>query len=841
MVNEVFTTLRRRILRGPVAIAIGCIAMLITLSLSLAAFQNPSGSVPDGPGEPAGDVTVAAFSRDMTIFDSNAANGGNAADIPLKGSTTAADGAQIMAEIVNAATGAVLHPATAIATASDGAWSGAYPAVPRNTAWLKPRVWVQGATGAKAVTSNRFGVGLVIVEEDQSNTEEGLMPIHDELPQGLISIGNQPGDFQYTTTLPVGTGGTPGFPKTGTRKMTSVHDAQTYDLATTSLRAMAKGFHDAMPGLKVAIGFIVRSGTSALELLKSSDDTYDWREVVQNGSDGIIDRLTADGSEIGIFHQSHGNGMEESPPRDDHVDALVTAIFGTNGQGSIVVPDQTTEFAPTVVPRIHDTHRISRIFAHAMPGLLTGRTRWSSFYAGGALPIRPDTLQDLSYKYGHMLDTPYVTERTVPTKLRPNGIHQAWTGSDVDVHFAGDDLKGHPLNWASKAHSWLANTGLIEALEPRFDSFEWAPDGSYLVAWSSTGEITTAARIEGGVSARNFPEDPTDAPGIPGPTEVLGLTVLNRATNEHRNAIVEIVDDSGNPAAAGRLKISDPDGTTFPRIYYHRSKSMGPVTTAGRYKDWFDPDNPAGHVSRHFPIVPDPTFPWNPYGGTIVLPPLDPQVFVKSIPVTSGVGVLVDTSTADTPFLVGGGFDQVDRVTWELQFNAQPTGMPMPIWKGGDARPNDMPGLTMWGSGKVAIAVRDNSNTGTETTIYSPGDLDPADPPTQGVDVRLLIEHDGPNGEVRVYRDFGEGAGYVLRSTTAMPTRYLQLRPGQEFLPKENFWDVTQTNARPTIQALRMWQSPSMQTGAAPGDNVSRGVEVEGGALVVRTAPYPRP
>jgi len=842
MVSGVFTTLRRRILRVPVAIAIGCIAMLITLSLSLSAFQNPPGSAPDRPEGPAGEVTVAAFSRDMTIFDSEAANGRNSADIPLRGTTTAADGAQIMAEIVDAATGGVVHPAAAIATASGGTWSGAYPAVPRNTAWLKPRVWVQGGADTKAETTNRFGVGLVIVQEDQSNTEQGVMPVQDELPQGLITIGNRPGDFQFTTTLPRGTGGVPGYPKTSASEMTPVYDGQSYDVATTSMRAMAKAFHDAMPGLKVAIGFIVRSGTTAMELLQPTDDVYDWNEVVQNGSDGVIDRLTADGSEIGIFHQAHGTGFTQTTGRDDNVNALVTVIFGTDNDGNVIVPDQTAEFSPIQLDRVDFNRSFARIFAHAMPGLLTGRTRWSSFYAGGALGAEKTKLDDLSYKYGHMLDTPYVVARTIPTKVRPNGIHQPHTGSGVDVHFSGDDLKGHPLNWASKAHSWLANTGLITAKEPRLDIFEWAPDGSYLLAWSSAGDITTQARIEGGVAASNFPENPTDAPGTPGPTEVLGITVMDPATNEHVNAIVEIVDENGQPAAAGRLRISDPAGGSYPFIYHHRSNSGGWVTTAGLYRDWMDPDNPAGHASRHLPVVPDPTFPWSPYGGTILMPPLDPQVMIKTIPTSTSVGIQVDTSTADTPFNIGGGFNQIDRATWEIQVNVQPSGFPMPIWAAGDLSDKTrMSGLTMWGSGNIALAVRDSSDSGTEATIYNTEDLVPADPGTQDTELKLLIEHDGPAGEVRVYRDFEDGAGYVLRTTTPMPTTFIKKRPDMQFLPKANFWGASQTSTQPFVSHFRMWEEPATQNGTPPAENVTRGVEVKNGALEVRTAPYPRP
>lgn len=731
------------------------------------------------------------------------------------GTTDAPDGTAIEMRIVDES-GAEFYPWAEIATASGGAWSGAYTGIAAEKVWLRPEVRPVGSTAPAAATANRFGIGLTLIEEDQSNTERGLLDSVDFLPQGAITIGNQVGDFQFTTTIPRGSGGIPGVPKTGASAMASVDDAQDYITAPSSLRAMAKAFHDAIPGLKVAVGFIVRNGTSAMELLQPSDDVYDWTEVVQNGVDGVVDRITADGSEIGIFHMQHTQGFASTDGREDAVEALTTAIFGTDNDGNVIVPDQTAEFTPAQLNRVDFGRSFARIFAHAMPGLLTGRTKWSKFFAGGALGAANTALEDLSYLYGPTLDTPYVTARSLPTKVRPNGIHQPHTGTDVDVHYSGGDLKGMTLNFASKSHSWLANAGLIKAVEPRFDRFEWAPDGSFFTVWSSAGDITTQARIEEGGAATNFPENPTDAPGTPGPTEVLGLTVMDPATDIHVNAIVEIVDAAGNPATAGRLKVSAPDGGTYPQVYYHRKGSVGFVTTAGLYRDWMDPDNAAGHPSRHFPIVADPTFPWNPYGGTIVLPPDDINAFAQSaIDAATGGTEGYSFALSDPAYQnLDDGFGSYSKATMQIAFNTATVTDSFQLLN------------TQRGTGPAIFRVlaadvlEVSVNGGAYVEVYNPATQ--GDPSLYLENVRLLIHYNSPN--VEVYRDLNGDGTYTLRQSAVTAGGDVRTSTSMDLL--------NTGSGSILLSECRVWFGTlPTQDGTPPTRNVDFGIEMTAGGV----------
>lgn len=726
-------------------------------------------------------------------------------------------------------TGEEVFPAIDIATAASGTWSGNYPGVTIHPSWMRPEVWVDGsAAPVGTLTSTQFASGLVIIEEDQSNLEQGVMDSIDELTG--FWIGNREGDLMMTLTIPRGTGGTPGYAKTGASVMFPVYDGapQTGSdsaYVTTSMRALALGVYAARPGTKVAYGIIQRSGTVVYELLKETDDTYSWPEVVINGTDGVVDRLTVDGSIIGLFHFSHGNGGAESPDRDDHAHAIIGIMYGTDENGNVLVPDQFNMFAtPTTIPAIDPNRQISRIFNHAIPTLLTGETKLSSFYTGGALPADDTKVDNQAYRYGPLIDTPWLASRVVPTLRRPNFSLQEHTGTGVNVHFMGNELRGHPHNFMSKGHSWIANLGLIPAPEHRIDNYSWSVDGTKLTVWSSAGDITTQARIDHGLAATNFPEDPTNAPGTPGPTEVLGITIRDKATGVHRNATVKIVDELGNPAAAGRLEIVDPNGTAYFHAYHFRAKSGGTVKTAGLYKDWIDVNNPAGHHAEHLALIVDPTTPYSAYSGAIGLdPPLDPEwLALTAIEEENGAATGVQITLANdntNPFHWVGSdaFTISNRVSLLVEFNTLSNLGVITFWDTDQG--SNQSGIRLNASGVLEMRTEGLA----WTTIYDP--IAEGDDPLTGRDVKIMVHYTSGTGIAEVYRDHNLDGTMVLAGSGS-PTGGNPVKHSD----RDTFMIGTEAIK---LKSLALWFGVNPMSASEPTDAIRYGIEMTQNGLPV--------
>ena len=589
--------------------------VMISLMLGLQTHLPPAAAAETGIGPRA---TLAPFSRDRTVFDANGANGGNAADIPLSGSTDAPDGAQIEARVVHAGTGAQVHPWTPVATASGGAWAGAYPAVPRAATWLRPEARVRGSAAAPARMATSFGVGAVLVIQGQSNIDRGVNGV-DTLRADSVTIGQSDGRFQVAWS-----GNVDGVGPVGP---VPVDDTTTGGVngrpVTASVARMAAAINALAPGVPVMVGFVTYSGSQVRNLLHDGAGTdRAWSTDVTNpAGTGVIDRLTADGAEIGAFHMTHGAGL-------DGLEGLARVTLGTTAAG-VPVPgiDRDAPFPDHVDPAVGSP--INHVFTAAMPGLKTGRTRWLTSGGGSVEAGAAYTgVADLDVTVRRAAEaTPHLGARAVPfLPVTFGGIKT----DDDRLHFSRQDLRGMPERFAGLGAQFAWATGLATPTDPAFDQVTWAADRVRLA--SSAGPVTTRAIADNGgplAAGDYFPDDPTDAPGTPGFSEVLGF--FDGTLAPLRAAIVD-----------GAVEVYPPEGRDFDglsQVYYLAATDDGGAITKG---GWPSPgggrpgDYDMAQWSDHLPVILDPAWAWSIYGGRLVGPAEDGEVINAANALSAG-------------------------------------------------------------------------------------------------------------------------------------------------------------------------------------------------------------
>lgn len=593
------------------------------LTMSMAQFM---GAVPAGAAE---TVTLSGFSRDRTIFDGDIANGTDAAVVPVAGATDAADGTVIEARAVSLDDGgATTTPWTPVATAAGGAWQGTLT-TPVSTSWYRAEARVQGG-GARALAANRFGVGLVWAIENQSNVNRGINGTDLLAPDSFSPLGNAEGDFQIVWS----NGGAPVGPF-------AVHDAALSHTTagrpeplTASVAAMARTFATLAPGIKVMAGFMTQSGSAVGDLLRDDDGTpRQWRDDVTNPQGtGVVDILTADGSEIGMFHFTHGRDLNDDA-------GLIAVVFGTDQDGAVLPGiDQDAPFpdwqATGAGAGYLTSDEINHVFTQALPGLKTGRTKWLYATATAAEALQGVSPTDHLSRMNPPDLSPYLAARAAVAPPVVYGLIK--TGADR-THFSEIDTRGMPERYRALAFHVSAaaapgQTGLIAPASPVFDSIVWHPD--HVEIASSFGPITTRAVIDNGAPldpAAFFPADPA-TPGTAGPTEVLGF-----------------FHGDGSPAIArlqdGKLRILPASGQSFDglsRLYYAAgdAKKLAISVTAGQPGAWDE-----AQFTDHLPVIVHPDWTWSHYGGRIAPPFADSEA----------LNIANDLTASEAFFAVNGG------------------------------------------------------------------------------------------------------------------------------------------------------------------------------------------
>lgn len=413
-------------------------------------------------------VTVAAAVRDTIIYDTGAARGENAASIPLSGTTTAPDGANIRAEIVDAVTGVVVHASAKIAEASGGAWSGAYEGVERTSSWLKARVWVAGNAAEAAETTDRFGAGHVIVLWGQSEIQNITVDFYDGANPADTVTADEMVSFHWHDRNPDATGSA-GI----THHLMTVSDGY-----NTRLPAMANALIAARPGEKFAVILQTDSGTGFADLVTENPNGRVWSddETLHNEATGGGD-VGAAGWSWYAAPRTYGN---------QYASIWHQMTFGVEIDGTPVAAGETYPY--DIGGRFEAEHLISELYDYTKTKMVMLEPH--RFETGGStiFPLR-DSVR------GMMTASSYAADGTILYGHPVLSYRNANVGDSAHPQ-AG---QGSIDFGVGLVNSVIRAMGLTDWAYPVIDNCYWEPAGAYVELWSSAGDITTrdTSRVTG--------------------------------------------------------------------------------------------------------------------------------------------------------------------------------------------------------------------------------------------------------------------------------------------------------------------------------------------------------
>lgn len=491
------------------------------ISLSSLSFR---GSRPgtSGPAPQPVNVTLAAFSRDRTIFDSGAGIGLAVADVPLSGTGT--PGQTVEARAISLDDGGAETTAWTDMSAVDGAghWSGLL-AVPRANTWYRPEVRLKAQPGVTAQGAMRFGVGHVIAIWGQSEPDRILSAFHDNTMPPAVSDPDAVQIFHGASDGPV---------------RHFITDSQPL---TAGAAAMAATLIEARPGEKFAVIFHTVPGSDPRGLVNDSDPGREWAN-----DRALHDFATADGQKVGLAAMSWF--AAPGSLGSDYGEALFPLFSGRRMDGSpVTFPATITHGASG---SYHADHWFGELYDYS-------HTRWvpygphrfdidadlqdATHYLGGGLQFNLVNKQAARVSWRAMLALPDAT-MFLPLGLEPtnyvNGFSDGAGGWADFSHPSGDTADGLQ-EWARlTALAILQSAGLTNWPVPEFDQCLWDPSGAWVEVWSSAGPITTTRR------ARNEPALGTTQPHW---TEVMGFQINGTpaATTQIINGKVRIMPNSG--------------------------------------------------------------------------------------------------------------------------------------------------------------------------------------------------------------------------------------------------------------------------------------------------------
>lgn len=556
------------------------------ISLSALTLQNrPVGTA--GPGPQPGSVSLTAFSRDRTLFDSGAAVGLAEADIPLSGSGT--EGEIVQARAVSLDDGGATTTAWSDVGTIDagGSWSGVIT-VPRSASWFRPQVRLQAQPGVTAFGSNRFGVGHVIAIWGQSEPERIIAAFYDNTTAPPIS------DPEAVQILH-GAGTSP-----------TLHFVSDAAPLTAAAAAMAATLIETRPGEKFAVVFQTVSGTDPRALVNDSDPSRVWA-----ADKALHDLATADGQHVGLAAMS----WFAAPGNlgTSYGEAMFPLFAGQTVAGVAVSFPATINYGSGL--SYHADHWFGELYDYA-------RTRWVAYgphrfdidadmrdathLVGGAVQANLANKQAVRLSWRDMLALPQAT-MFLPLGIEPvtyvNGVDDGAGGWTDIPHPAGDTPDGTQALARLTAHAILQSAGLAAWTPPVFDNCQWEPSGAWVEVWSSAGSVTTT-RI-----ARSEPPLGTAHPHW---TEVMGFQI------------------SGLPAAntqivAGRVRIFPNSGvfTSAETIQYGEGGASGMIAF---------PEDFQNQIWKNLPVV---DLGLAGLDGVPVRPLADPAVLANTLPAGS--------------------------------------------------------------------------------------------------------------------------------------------------------------------------------------------------------------
>ncbi|WP_284164868.1 LamG-like jellyroll fold domain-containing protein [Frigidibacter sp. SD6-1] len=441
-------------------------------------------------GPPSGFVTMTAFTRDKTLFDSSFAFGGASATLAISG--TGSPDEPVEARAVSLDDGGATTTAWAdVGTiSSGGTWSGQITA-PRSASWFRPEVRLKNQPGVVAQGANRFGVGHVIAIWGQSEPERIINSFYNGTTAPAVS------DPEAVQII-IGAASTP--------QRILISNSQPY---TAAVAAMAATLIAARPGEKFAVIFQTVAGTDPRALVDDSDPSRLW-----SADKALHDFATADGQKVGIaamsWYASPGNLAAS------YGQALYPLFSGKDTAGAAVTFPATINYGSG--QSYHADHWFGELYDYT-------KTKWviygphrfdidadmqdATHYAGGAPNTNLVNKQLVRDSVRAMLALPSAT-MFLPLGIEPttyvNGYDDGAGGWTDLAHPAGGTTDGVQALARLTAHAVLRAAGLSTWAVPVFDNCLWEPTGAYVEAWSSAGAITTTrlARAEAALPA-SFP------------------------------------------------------------------------------------------------------------------------------------------------------------------------------------------------------------------------------------------------------------------------------------------------------------------------------------------------
>lgn len=511
-----------------------------------------------GPSPQPGLITLAAFSRDRTIFDSGAGIGLSSADVPLSG--TGSPGQAVEARAVSLDDGGAATTAWAeIATVDDaGDWSGAVIA-PRAPTWFRPEVRLKTQPGVTVQGTLRFGVGHVIAIWGQSEPERILSTFNDNTTPPAIPDPEAVQIFD-------GAAGNP------TRHFVS--DAQPM---TAAVAAMAATLIAERPGEKFAVIFHTVVGTDPRALVDDGDPSRAWAD-----DKALHDFATADGQHVGLAAMSWFAAPGSLGTA--YGEALFPLFSGKLVDGTPLSFPATISYGSGSSYTAH--HWFGELYDYA-------HTRWvpygphrfdisvdmldATHAVDGTLNFNLASKEAARLSWRAMLALSYAT-MFLPLGLEPltyvNGYDDGAGGWTDHAHPSGTTPDGTQA-WARlTAHAILQSAGLSGWAVPTFDQCLWDPAGAWVEVWSSTGPVTTTRRARA---------EPALGTAQPHWTEVMGFQINGLPAQN-----TQIVD--------GRVRILPNSGifTYADAIQYGEGGATGMIA---------DPEDFFAETWKNLPIV----------------------------------------------------------------------------------------------------------------------------------------------------------------------------------------------------------------------------------------------
>ena len=531
---------------------------MISLS-SVTLNLRPSGA--SGPGPLPGTVSVAAFSRDRTIFDSGAGVGLAEADIPLSGTGTA--GEVVQARAVSLDDGGATTTAWADVATVDGGgnWAGTMTA-PRSASWFRPEVRLKTRPGVAAQGANRFGVGHVIAIWGQSEPDRILSAFYDNTPAPAVADPEAVQVFNGAAATP------------------ARHFITTAQPLTAAMAALAGTFIAERPGEKFAVIFHTVPGTDPRGLVNDSDLGRNWAD-----DKALHDFATADGQHVGLVAMS----WFASPGSfgQSYGEAMFPLFAGTTITGAAITFPATISYGAGLSYRAD--HWFGEFYDYA-------RTRWvpygphrfdidadmrdATHYSDGSQQFNLVNKELVRQSWREMLALPAAT-MFLPLSIEPityiNGYDDGAGGWADFAHPAGNTPDGTSA-WARlTAHAILQSSGLSGWTAPEFDNCLWEASGAWVEVWSSAGPVTTTrlARSEAPLGTAQ-----------PHWTEVMGFQINGLPARNARIVAgrVRIFPNSGSFTHADAIQYGEGGATgmiAFPEDFFAATWKNLPIVDVG--------------------------------------------------------------------------------------------------------------------------------------------------------------------------------------------------------------------------------------------------------------------